>query len=549
MESSGLYSQRLDHLGIVAGICNQIGLIEQIEQQVGPNKRKVSVGQAVQAMVINGLGFVSRPLYLSPEFFENKPVDLLVGEGIEAADLSDDCLGRALDALFESGVTEVFAGVSARALQTFGIKIRSIHLDNTSFGLHGEYAVEERDPDDGEADEPIPIEITHGYSRDHRPDLKQAVLSMICANSANLPTWIEALSGNTADTRSFPDTIRAYLAQFGADAETPLLVADAALYTEATLKAMPDGTHWLTRVPGTLKAVKLLYHEIDAEDMQVASEDTRYTEVGSYYAGVKQRWLLVLHEPSRQRQAATLQKRIDKERQTAQKALQRLMNKDYGCEDAVCKAVDALKKKWHYHDATFTIRTETRYRQPGRPTEHAPSDTVWCFDAELVEDDARIEAVRRTHGKYVIATNDLDDTRLSAQEMLTIYKSQSSSVERGFRFLKDPMFFADSLFLKKPSRIMALLMVMGLSLLVYALAEHQIRQELAERDETLPDQTGKPTQRPTARRVFQMMEGVDVLIIEQGDTQQWLILNLTDLRKQIVRLFGPHVRKLYNLLE
>jgi len=133
--------------------------------------------------------------------------------------------------------------------------------------------------------------------------------------------------------------------------------------------------------------------------------------------------------------------------------------------------------------------------------------------------------------------------------MLTIYKSQSSSVERGFRFLKDPMFFAHSLFLKKPSRIMALLMVMGLSLLVYALAEHHIRQQLAERNETLPDQTGKPTQRPTARRVFQMMEGVDVLTIAQGDTHQRLILNLTDLRKQIVRLFGPHIRKLYDLLE
>ena len=133
--------------------------------------------------------------------------------------------------------------------------------------------------------------------------------------------------------------------------------------------------------------------------------------------------------------------------------------------------------------------------------------------------------------------------------MLATYKSQSSSVERGFRFLKDPMFFADSLFLKKPSRIMALLMVMGLSLLIYALAEHQIRQALADRDETLPDQKGKPTQRPTARRVFQMMEGVDVLIIEQGDVQQRLILNLTDLRKQIVSLFGAHVRKLYDLLE
>ena len=46
-----------------------------------------------------------------------------------------------------------------------------------------------------------------------------------------------------------------------------------------------------------------------------------------------------------------------------------------------------------------------------------------------------------------------------------------------------------------------------------------------------------------------MMEGVDVPTIAQGDTPKRVILNLTDLRKQIVRLFGPHIRKLYDLLE
>ena len=256
-----------------------------------------------------------------------------------------------------------------------------------------------------------------------------------------------------------------------------------------------------------------------------------------------------MHEPTRKRQQATLQKRVEKERERAQKALQRLMNKDYGCADAVHKAVKAVQKKWRYHDVTLTIRTETRYLQPGRPTEDTPSHTVWCFDAALIQDAARIEAAQASHGKYVIATNDLDETRLSTLTMLTTYKSQSASVERGFRFLKDPMFFADTLFLKKPSRIMALLMVMGLSLLIYALAEHQLRQQLEARDETLPDQTGKPTQRPTARRVFQMMEGVDVLTIDQSGQRQQLILNLTDLRRQIIMLFGPHVRKLYDLIE
>src|SRR5690606_6327380 len=175
MDSSELQSQRLDHLGIVAGICNEIGLSEILDEQIGQQERKVSVGQAVQALVINALGFVGRPLYLTPEFFANKPVELLVGEGIEATDLNDDCLGRALDALFERGVTELFAAVSRRALQVFGIETRCAHLDTTSFGLHGAYAVENQ-PDEIDAEEPRAIEITYGYSRDHRPDLKQAVL-------------------------------------------------------------------------------------------------------------------------------------------------------------------------------------------------------------------------------------------------------------------------------------------------------------------------------------------------------------------------------------
>jgi transposase len=130
--------------------------------------------------------------------------------------------------------------------------------------------------------------------------------------------------------------------------------------------------------------------------------------------------------------------------------------------------------------------------------------------------------------------------------MLSAYKAQGVTVERRFRFLKDPMFFADSLFLKKPSRLMALLMVMGLSLLVYALAERQLRQALVENDQTIPDQVGKPTQRPTMRRVFQMFEGIDLLIIIiAGQIAGRQVLNLRPVHEQIVTLLGPAVKNIY----
>ena len=100
---------------------------------------------------------------------------------------------------------------------------------------------------------------------------------------------------------------------------------------------------------------------------------------------------------------------------------------------------------------------------------------------------------------FVVVTNELDTDALREDQLLEVYKDQGVTVERGFRFLKDPMFYAESLYLKSPKRIMALLMVMTLSLLIYSLAEMRIRSALVEADETIHDQKGKPTSRPTIR--------------------------------------------------
>ncbi len=90
-------TKRLDHLGIVAGICHEIGLVKTIDEMLPtPSGRKVSCGQATLAMALNGLGFTGRALYLMPEYMENKPVDLLIDEELAASDFNDDTLGRAL---------------------------------------------------------------------------------------------------------------------------------------------------------------------------------------------------------------------------------------------------------------------------------------------------------------------------------------------------------------------------------------------------------------------------------------------------------------------
>ena len=151
-------------------------------------------------------------------------------------------------------------------------------------------------------------------------------------------------------------------------------------------------------------------------------------------------------------------------------------------------------------------------------------------------------------GRFILATNVLDEDALSDAQLLACYKQQASSVERGFRFLKDPMFFADSLFVKSPVRVMAMIMIMGLALLIYALAERELRLALIAQETTLPDQTGKPTQNITMRRVAQIFEGIDLLTVRlDGVIVLQQILNLTPVRLKIIQLFHPSVHNCYLL--
>ena len=100
---------RLDHFGLVAGVFDQLGISEVIDNRLPKSRHhKLSHSQVLKAMVLNGLGFVGQRLYLFPSFFENLPVDKLLGEGIVAADLNDDVLGRTFDAIYEYDPTNLF---------------------------------------------------------------------------------------------------------------------------------------------------------------------------------------------------------------------------------------------------------------------------------------------------------------------------------------------------------------------------------------------------------------------------------------------------------
>jgi len=126
--------------------------------------------------------------------------------------------------------------------------------------------------------------------------------------------------------------------------------------------------------------------------------------------------------------------------------------------------------------------------------------------------------------------------------MLSLYKSQQS-VEKGFRFLKSPYFLTSTLYLKKPERIEALLMVMTCCLMVYAELEHKIRIELKAQSAYFPNLKYKPCQNPTARWVFFCLQGVDVLTV---NGEQQLVLNVEERNSIIINCMGSIYQQIYS---
>ncbi len=242
--------KNIDHLGIVAGLIDEIGIVETINCKLGIDPReKITAGILVKAILINGLGFVSRPLYLFNQFFDDKGIKILLGEDVENDYLNDDKTGRVMDKLYKYGLNNLFIEIGLSVIKKFQIDTKYSHLDATSFHLHGEYKHEENQEKESEITKERPIIITKGYSRDHRPDLKQCVLDLITSSDGDIPLLMRAGDGNEADKAVFGKILVEFKKQISFDS---IMVCDSALYSQENLKLI-EHLKWISRVPMTIK--------------------------------------------------------------------------------------------------------------------------------------------------------------------------------------------------------------------------------------------------------------------------------------------------------
>jgi transposase len=381
----------------------------------------------------------------------------------------------------------------------------------------------------------------------------------VVTSGEGVPQFLQPLAGNASDKRALLDAVTALTAHLQDSEETPgVYVADSGLYsTENMTQLNQAGVRWVSRVPAVSTAAQAIVQERlpSQEDQeqhaawQRTPEGTRHwwsRELPDLVQG-PERWIVVRTQEGEERARATLQRQAEREQTTWEKRLWHLGHQTFACQP---DAAAALAKTCQRLPAWFTVQShvtsQPTYAARGRPRHDAvPTALVWQIQATLTRDPVALEREGLRRAAFIIGTNLLDQQAWPDEAVIALYREQSV-VERGFAFLKDPLFLASSVFVKKPERIMALAFVMTLCLLVYKLAEVRVRQQLAATGQTVPDQVRKPTARPTLRWLFQCFEGIDLHHTRHPDgIRSTEVLRLTALHRLVLHLLGPAYENCY----
>lgn len=527
--------KNLDHLGLIAGMIDSLGMVEEIDRLI-PCERKVSVGIVVKALILNAMGFSQHALYITPSFFERCPVKHLLGDVYEASDFNDDTLGRSLDDLFEYGLSKLFAQLAHKACELCGVETRYWHVDSTNFSVEGSYLEE------GEG-----VKIAHGYAKDKRMDLKQVALGLITSYKTSIPRYMRSFDGNAHDQQTLVKMIDDFVSCFEKGEDVGIFISDAGVYSAENIGGSLSKVGWISRVPETIALAKEAILQRQEKDLKTFDDLDGYRlgSLLSNYGGVPQRWLVVESQALAQSAKKTMEQKIKDAQQTVRLKIEKQCKKQFNQLAELEEFMDELVKKHPYITIQYSVREQIGYSKAGKPKEENRVVKYQLDTFQIGTDQAVVAEVLKQKSRFILATNELDTAQLADEDILKAYKTQATSVEKGFKFLKDPVFFAESFFVKKNTRLEGLLMIMSLSLLVYALCEHKLHTALASKNEFVATQTAKTTQKPTMRMIFNQFRGIHLVKLSPLDDP--FCSNLNDNHKKIIRLLGPVFAKYYFL--
>jgi len=510
------------HLPVAAAYCRQLGIVELVNQMV-PSQMNLKPGLLVQAMVLDTLSGRT-PLYRIERFMAEQDTELLLGTSVPASAFNDTNLARGLDAIFNAGSSKILTQIGIQAVKKFSLDTKAVSYDTTSTSVWGDYL-------ECESNEPPPGPlITNGFSKDHRPDLKQFMTELLCVDRG-VPIFGQTLDGNSSDKKSnnrILSRISSIMARHGLGTGAFVYVADSAMVTEDNLEAI-GLNRFITRLPASYKECKRVIGEavesntwIELGELaEIPTKSNRPTARYKVFETVVNLYersyrALVVHSSSHdKRQQKKLKKAIAASSKQINTALSKLETV-YFCEaDAkkAAKKAQTLSAKLH---CVQTQITPFEVRPRGRPSLNAPAKTITRYQLswKLTLDTAAVEHEREMAGSFVLLGNvPLEgEDGMDSKKFLQTYKGQYG-VESDFAFLKDPLIVND-VFIKKPHRIDALGMILIIALTVWRLMERSMRLHLKNNNKTIEGWRRRQTTKPTSFMMTTAVVGIMVAVTE-----------------------------------
>ena len=520
IDLSSIKSSQVDHLPIISHFAGKMGF-EKIINELVPTEMDVEPGKIVLGMVLDILSGRS-PLYQLEIIFNEMDCELLLGEDLPDGYFNDDNVGRVLKYIYEVGTQKIFSSISMAVVNAFSLPTNQVNFDTTSISLFGQYLNSQK--------EGSPFEITHGYSKDKRPDLKQFILSLLCVGG-NIPIFGKMDSGNASDKTINNDLlsdISKHMNNVGVEDDAFIYVADSAVVTENNLKLMTGSHQFITRLPATYnECERVIIEAVETDQWQdigymaqaqptASRPNASYRVFNSYVTLYEQVYrAVVIHSSAHDKRR---HKRLEREVTRSLKSIKGLAKlaekKSFACkEDAEMMAEKERLNSTDFHRMDITVTEKHRYAS-GRPKKgepRLPVETRYVFIINIVEDEAALEKRRKVAGCFVLLTNitNEDGTEYTAEKVLQIYKEQNG-IEKNFGFLKDDR-IVNAMFLKLPEHIEALGMILIIALMLWRLMERTMRNNLENNNTTLPGWNDRPTSRPTAYMLTWKFKGALIM--------------------------------------
>jgi transposase len=472
---------------------NQLGFVDFINRSVTWDEKQwsVSPGNLAKAIILATFFKVRAPLYIIKNSFEGIDTETLFGKGVLPEHLNDAALAQALDRMSDANLESLFSSFALSMYVKFTIPMNRLHSDTTSLSFYGEYEQCENDEEG--------LQIVRGYNKDHMPECKQVVVGKI-VNEHGLAIINSTMNGNISDIEWNQKALGLIKDLFGKKLDKTIYIADSKLINLPTLKILRDvlqPIRFISRCPDNF------YKKVANKMITKAYEENNWQEIGqvsntkkaSLYStqefttdvdGDELRFIVVKTSEGKGR----AEREVLKQRKLFEEGITTLGKKTFVCEaDAEEEWVRFQKdfrKNLHLaHRELKKLETIKRPRgNPGKNPLPPVIETTWKVSVTIDGlDSERLKQMEQGKECFVLITS-VSVNELDQEQVLRQYKAQMV-VEVQFHLLKQPA-LASVIFLKTPSRIDALVMLLNVSLLIRGLMQYKIRKSMKETQEELP---------------------------------------------------------------